>query len=67
MRLSAIFIAVGGVFLLTCCVTFALAWGLFAAPYGLAFLRSASSISRSMFGYIASLRFTRFQRTNASS
>jgi hypothetical protein len=64
LRVLFVGIGVGVLALSTMC--FVVAAGAFLAPYGLALLRSASSMKRSMFGYAGSLRFTARQRSSAA-
>ena len=73
--LSSLFVIVAAVFLLLCSSLFLLASCAFALSlipgsspsHFFARLRSASSISRSMFGYDGSARLTVRQRSSASS
>jgi hypothetical protein len=64
--LRMLFIGVGVGVLTLSTVCFVLAATAFLAPYGLVFLRSASSMKRSMLGYAGSLRFTARQRSSAA-
>lgn len=60
------FVAVGLAVLALSCLAFLASVLAFAAPYGAACLRTASSISRSMPGYAGWARLTLRQRSSAA-
>jgi hypothetical protein len=60
------FVTIGGTVLAGSCLAFLVSVLAFVAPYGGVCLRTASSISRSMFGYAGWARFTARQRSSAA-
>ncbi len=59
-------VSIGLAVLAVSCLAFLVSVVAFAAPYGVACLRIASSISRSIFGYAGRARFTLRQRSSAA-